>query len=127
MRWPVPMVSVSPTLILASAVSVMLVAPAVVEAASVVWVAALPTERHGGDLGIAAQVDADLLAHDKSFGVVHRQVCRTGGKIKPGTGRDIDEYLGRRCGCGSRSLDGAAFVADDDLRTAVKGPWYCAG
>ena len=44
MRWPVLMVSVSLTLRLASAVSLMLVAPLVVEAASVVWVAALSTD-----------------------------------------------------------------------------------
>ena len=43
MRWPVPTVSVSPTVISATAASLMLVAPAVAAADSVVWVAALPT------------------------------------------------------------------------------------
>lgn len=43
MHCPVRMVSVSPALTLASAASLMFVAPGVVEAASVVWVAALPT------------------------------------------------------------------------------------
>ena len=53
----------------------------------------LADRSHGGDLGIAAQVDADLLADGETLGAVHRQVRRAGGEIQPGPGRDIDEHL----------------------------------
>ena len=120
MRWPVPMVSVSPALTSASAASLMLVAPGVVEAASVVWVAALPTEV---TVAISVSPPRSMLIFSptaKPAALCTGRFVVPAGKSSQGPVETLMNTFVGAVAAVPDTFHAAALAADDDLRTGRK-------